>query len=227
MSERTCPRCDLALIRRRSGGHDVDVCPECVGVFLDQGEFDDLVAERFEGKRVESMFELIGEPVSDPLSCSECHHDMLRVEYDDVALDRCPECGGIWVDGNERREFARQAEEFEEHQRHPDLDDMVICAGCGNTELRRTCIKRMDQYWCEACVIAGNHPGPEAELARAKRAHKDAFRSMTHSKVRRESLKDAAAARRSLGRRGYNEAWLLRDLVETTARKIRELFNKT
>lgn len=231
MSTRTCPRCETALQERRSGGHDVDVCRQCGGVFLDQGEFDDLVAERFEGKRLESMFELVGGPVSDPLSCSDCGGEMLRVEYDEVELDRCPDCGGMWVDGHERRDFARQAEEIERNE--PDVDELVVCAGCGKGEYRRLCIKRMDQYWCEACVIAGNHPGPEAQLVGMKEKRMDAFRSYASAKADQAARKERAARRREATKKRHryhrhsvDDGWFLEDLVETTARKIRDLFNR-
>ena len=110
---------------------------------------------------------------------------------------------------------------------------MVVCSGCRKKEYRRLCIKRMDAYWCEDCVVAGNHPGREAQLVGMKERRKEAFRAFAQAKVRQEETKQRAASRRELSRKRYGrhgrhtgDAWLLRDVVETTARKLRELFSR-
>lgn len=223
---RGCPRCAVELETHSRAGVEVDVCTMCDGIFLDEGEFDTLIAERFEKKRLESTFELIADAAEDPLFCSSCNTAMFRLDYDELELDRCPQCGGIWIDGHEGAEFAERAKAS---QREPDLDAFVVCSGCGNGELQRLCIKRMDAFWCEACVVAGNHPGPEAQQAKLKQMQREAFAQLAREKARQETLKDAVATRRErrhyYGNPHYHQNRLFFDLVESVARSLVNLFS--
>lgn len=38
-----CPRCDVPLYDTQREGVEVDVCPECRGVWLDRGELDKII----------------------------------------------------------------------------------------------------------------------------------------------------------------------------------------
>ncbi|MFZ4576080.1 MAG: zf-TFIIB domain-containing protein [Phycisphaerales bacterium] len=42
------------------------------------------------------------------LSCPHCHKHMTKVKAASVTLDRCDNCGGIWLDYNELQEGMKQ-----------------------------------------------------------------------------------------------------------------------
>jgi len=44
-----CPKCGQELSSTKLGGVEVDVCPGCHGMFLDDGELEKLVEERGRG----------------------------------------------------------------------------------------------------------------------------------------------------------------------------------
>lgn len=157
---RTCPRCDLDLTARNSRGIEFDVCGQCRGVYFDPREFDRLVAERFEGKRLESTFAFIATAADHAVPCPACGEAMDHVEHDGLLFDRCGACEGLWLDRDELDAIAANAREREENLPR----EWVDCAGCGHRVAQRYCIRRMDDWWCEQCVIDGNHPGPEAQL---------------------------------------------------------------
>lgn len=161
---RTCPRCRTELTGRTSGGIEVDVCDTCRGVYFDPAEFDRLIAERFEQRRLESTFAFVATPADNPLPCPSCGEVMDVVDHDGLELDRCAACEGLWVDREELDAIAAQARAREENVPR----EFLRCAGCGARVPKRSCIRRMDDWWCEQCVIDGNHPGPEAQLVGIK-----------------------------------------------------------
>lgn len=190
---RRCPRCQIDLRVRTQAGVEVDVCDRCSGLFLDASEFDRLIAERFERKRVESMFELTAEESSEPLPCpAGCTDAMQVVDYRDVDLDRCSECGGIWIDGEERGRIARPVND------DVPLEEYVDCVGCGVRVTRRLCIRRMDAWWCEECVVAGNHPGVEAQLVGQREREFAAINAFAQAKAAQAQTREAIAERKRM-----------------------------
>lgn len=110
-----CPRCSEPLYRRRVAAIEVDGCPLCGGLWLDQGELKALAQDP-------SMLRAAGDQfvpqqwVASPQAtqrCPACEQPLTQLEYDQfrgVRLDRCKACGGIWLDHGEAAEIARRLE---------------------------------------------------------------------------------------------------------------------
>jgi Zn-finger nucleic acid-binding protein len=103
-----CPRCtDATLVSRKINDLEVDLCPQCHGVWLDQGELDqarDMIAPDlqwldFEIWKHPEQFKL----TKVPLICPECEGEMLALNYGQtgVEIDVCPNCRGVWLDAGE------------------------------------------------------------------------------------------------------------------------------
>ena len=87
----------------------------------------------------------------------------------------------------------------------------------------------MDAYWCEACVVAGNHPGPEAlsvgindRVADAARAY--ASGRLDQDQARQKNTRRKAANERM--RRRYRSHALELGLLESLARWIDDRFGR-
>ena len=83
----------------------IDACPSCFGAWFDPGELDTL-AGRLEG--VESVLDPDPQPTTRP--CPHGHGPMQEHMLKGVIrtpVDKCAECGGIWLDGHERRKLAK------------------------------------------------------------------------------------------------------------------------
>lgn len=220
---RTCPRCAADLTARSAAGVEVDLCTSCGGVFLDESEFDAAIARRFEGKNLESLFAFLAADTPDPLSCPCCGVSMQRLDYEEIEIDRCPGCAGIWIDGDERDAFARRAQAASE----PPPPEIIACDGCGQRVPKRLCIRRMDAYWCEACVVAGNHPGPEAQLVGVKEMHAQAAMAMAKGRVRQAEMREMVANNRARRERMQNRFRPWADdfaVIEIVSRWLSNLF---
>ncbi|HET6584718.1 MAG TPA: rhomboid family intramembrane serine protease [Nannocystaceae bacterium] len=82
----------------------IDVCPVCYGAWFDAGELDALSGEAgIEHEAAPNSRE-------DPRVCVLGHGPMREHELVGVIktpIDRCDACGGMWLDGHERRKLAR------------------------------------------------------------------------------------------------------------------------
>lgn len=103
----TCPKCkDLALRSETLAGVAVDACPRCGGVWLDAGEFDTLSTLGW--SEIRSLAAGRPDPERDQLrgKCPRDQSPLLRVysaQRKSLVLDRCGQCGGLWLDGGELR----------------------------------------------------------------------------------------------------------------------------
>ena len=86
----------------------IDTCPVCFGAWFDRGELDALG----EGS-VDALLRAEGEARADPPAgarpCPRGHGAMALLRCPaliSTPLDRCPSCGGLWLDGEERRRLA-------------------------------------------------------------------------------------------------------------------------
>lgn len=117
-----CPVCGETLSERVEAGITVDVCDKgCGGIWFDNLEL----------KKVDEAHESAGEALlgSEPRKpipvdraakrlCPRCPNQILRRHYfsvrQEVEVDDCPRCGGIWLDACElaaiRKQFTTEQE---------------------------------------------------------------------------------------------------------------------
>lgn len=91
-----CPNCALALRPLTHAGVKLDVCLECQGVWLDAGEFEQVVdAKAGIRDRLSSVWTM------GKRRCPRSHGWLRQQEVDAgilVLIDLCAECGGLWLD---------------------------------------------------------------------------------------------------------------------------------
>ncbi|MFP4026161.1 MAG: zf-TFIIB domain-containing protein [Candidatus Brocadiia bacterium] len=91
------------LIRTKKDEISYDTCPECGSLWLDAGELDKM-AFQVEGSIEYSSQEETQGTVTDR-RCPRCKNVVMgKVNFlgsTDIFLDRCPCCGGFWLDGGE------------------------------------------------------------------------------------------------------------------------------
>jgi len=55
------------------------------------------------------------------LKCPSCGATLVEIERDDVIIDRCPNCLGIWLDRGELEKFLNKDGKFRHIVRHIDI----------------------------------------------------------------------------------------------------------
>ena len=113
-----CPRCAMALdewTARKAGPVIVDWCRKCGGVWFGPGELKEVDWEGWTNIVMPSRYD-IAEDSGRAIDCPDCSEALeprkLR-QKEDVIVDFCTACGGIWFDANE----AKTVIALGEHQR--------------------------------------------------------------------------------------------------------------
>ena len=105
MPERACPVCAVPLTERGLAGQLVDACDVCQGQYYDAGELEALLdLARMIAAVVLEEREIDLVDTRDrarQLACPGCDAAMAVEELAGQAVDRCPTCGGVWLDGDE------------------------------------------------------------------------------------------------------------------------------
>ncbi len=91
--------------------------------------------------------------------CPVCHKDALIVEYQDIELDYCPACHGVWFDAGELELFMASAG-FEDFRRYlegilnapePDTSEKKHkCPACGH-KMKKAYIDRENKILVDIC----------------------------------------------------------------------------
>lgn len=114
-----CPVCNIPLKNIQYEGQSVDICINCEGIWLDEGELQQVVRGLLSENKVD--YQTVKEAYRDkPVTysreklpiriCPKCNTDMHTFNYytdSNVFLDRCSSCGGIWVDKGEIEQAAK------------------------------------------------------------------------------------------------------------------------
>lgn len=117
-----CPACDSALKEVQQSDLKVDICDQsCGGIWFDN----------FELKKVDEAHEALGEPLLDlsphksiavdherKRHCPRCANQPLFRHFftvrQEIEVDDCPSCGGLWLDTGElaalRKQYKTEAE---------------------------------------------------------------------------------------------------------------------
>ncbi len=130
LSEKTldCPKCWVAMEKEEvevlGPNIVIDICPNCSGIWLDQGELNKMLRDR---KLSDYLTKHIGTQSKSKMVCPRCGWLMDIETAEDVDVDVCLKCGGAWLDYGELEklkeisgagfkgdEFAKDVERWEE-----------------------------------------------------------------------------------------------------------------
>jgi len=112
-----CPVCRVPMETMRIEGIEIDVCPSCNGIWLDEGELSALASlepKAFEGVEhilippEEKMEEIRQSANVSERICPRCGVKLYTYRYggnSDIVIDGCERCGGIWLDAGELKKI--------------------------------------------------------------------------------------------------------------------------
>ena len=108
-----CPRDGATLTNEKyEGDVVVNRCPSCSGIWLDSGELKtvqetiehDYSAELDRIDTVGRAYEFARQEALPEIDCPKCGGDLNPREYaycSQILIDRCADCGGVWLDAGE------------------------------------------------------------------------------------------------------------------------------
>lgn len=97
-----CPKCQCALVDTYTPkGVVVDYCPSCQGIWFDKGELNHFSKSPMTfAKHLQNGLK---NPQASSCSCPRCDIAMKEGGFikDELLIDQCPSCGGVWLDAQE------------------------------------------------------------------------------------------------------------------------------
>ena len=101
-----CPACNEPAIALELDGVEIDRCPACAGIWLDEEEIAWLAQRSEAASRPLTDALLRGEAgPAGKRRCPRCNRPMRLDVLSGVELDRCPAGHGIWFDASEVETF--------------------------------------------------------------------------------------------------------------------------
>lgn len=95
--QRTCPRDRTPLVAQKVEGVTIDACPKCHGAFFDEGELVRVTGD----KELKKYLATVSGKATSQVVCPACGGLMDLDKVEDVELDHCTRCYGVWLDGKE------------------------------------------------------------------------------------------------------------------------------
>lgn len=107
-----CPRDDEPLERQTVGPAAIHSCSRCGGLWISQADLESFLSSPAESWKLGALpaggSTLL---VPDSARCLCAERPLMRTATrDDIRVDVCPACGGVWLDGGELQEMVRRAE---------------------------------------------------------------------------------------------------------------------
>ena len=107
-----CPRCFVRMdkVEAEVPGRRVvmDACPRCDGIWLDKDELGKILGNR---RLSDYLTKRIGVKTESPLVCPRCGSLMDHEFAEDVEVDACLNCAGLWLDPGELEELESLAKD--------------------------------------------------------------------------------------------------------------------
>ena len=86
----------------------VDVCSKCKGIWFDKGEFGKLLKDK---KLTKYLTKHIGTKSRSPMICPKCGMIMDIEKAEDIDVDVCLTCNGVWLDSGELEGLQKKSED--------------------------------------------------------------------------------------------------------------------
>ncbi len=85
----------------------IDVCPKCKGIWLDKGELGKLLKDK---ELTNYLTKHIGTKSRSPMICPRCGNIMDIEKAEEIEVDVCLTCKGVWLDEGELEKLKETSE---------------------------------------------------------------------------------------------------------------------
>ena len=105
-----CPVCNESMIILELNDIEIDYCPGCGGIWLDEGELEALLEDSEKKEELLKSMDVDNSVKEEKRKCPLCKKTMDKVycgKDRNVLIDRCPQMHGLWFDRNELEEVLK------------------------------------------------------------------------------------------------------------------------
>lgn len=113
-----CPRCWVRTDRIERKGIEVDICPKCKGIWLDTRELKKLIDSP---KLYKYLTTHMGTEAKSKLVCPRCGSLMNLEEAEQIEVDVCLSCRGVWLDAYELEALKEKDKSYKSDEEEKEL----------------------------------------------------------------------------------------------------------
>jgi len=122
-----CIVCNEDMFTQQVLGLDIDLCPNCYGLWLNSDELRELTEYELAAGRI--------------LRCMKCNEPMQTKLVLGVEIDVCPDCSAVWLDKGELKNLANL---------DADAGRVLACPGC-EVQLQTKIVRGVEVDVCPDC----------------------------------------------------------------------------
>lgn len=138
-----CPKCALPLVQKQLKGRptDVDYCQKCQGIWFDDGELSSVL-----GVPARNLSAPANARPS-AVECPRCAKPLALFPYPAtmVVIDGCRTCRGVWLDGGEYQELAKNRPGTSESRPRAKPHPLEPAAESDNAGVKHQLIRFVDR----------------------------------------------------------------------------------
>ncbi|GMU95876.1 zf-TFIIB domain-containing protein [Ignavibacterium album] len=98
-----CPICKEPMIILELNRVEIDYCPVCSGIWLDEGELELLYSIDNTESELKKLFRESNDSKEKSFKCPVCRKKMIKIRFNNTELiiDKCPVNHGLWFNKGE------------------------------------------------------------------------------------------------------------------------------
>ncbi|WP_304041287.1 zf-TFIIB domain-containing protein [Ignavibacterium album] len=98
-----CPICKEPMIILELNRVEIDYCPVCSGIWLDEGELELLYSIDNTESELKKLFRESSDSKEKSFKCPVCRKKMIKIRFNNTELiiDKCPVNHGLWFNKGE------------------------------------------------------------------------------------------------------------------------------
>lgn len=116
-----CQVCEGDLKDKEIEGVAIIKCDKCKGFWVHGGDLNKLIKHKRGDVEKSSIDHHFHQDSHSSLKCHYCEDSAMRkinfINYSDIIMDYCEDCGSFWIDGNELEKMQKYIDELEKNDK--------------------------------------------------------------------------------------------------------------
>ncbi len=125
-----CQICNGKLDSKKAGSTEIIKCGKCGGFWVKKGDLNRLVAHKYGDIEFSSIDHHMHNDTHGIMKCIFCEDSaMIKsnfIEYSDIVLDYCENCGAFWVDNGELEKMQSVIKKIENANTKPSIVETIM-----------------------------------------------------------------------------------------------------
>jgi len=125
-----CQVCKGTITPINTNNIEILRCESCMGFWVKSGDLNKLIKHKHGDIEFSSIDHHMHKDTHGIMKCIYCNDQaMIKsnfIEYSDIILDYCEECGAFWIDNGELEKMQQYINNIESNQKNQSLTEIIM-----------------------------------------------------------------------------------------------------